>query len=111
MNINDEDNVVYRNRILEIFSISTYDNNILTKKIKNLYAIVIEHDRIDDLLKNILKKKASVFLSDDLCIGFMLFYSFDTIDTFHSIIMTMLNGTDAEWAKKKHLLNRYDKYV
>ena len=94
----------YQEKVLQIFNLDEYNNEILTEAVTALYNKVKETPRYKDIHPKLMEK-ANLLLSDDPVIGFMIYYSYDTIDVFHRYIEVCLNGTDQEWERIQSSLN------
>lgn len=105
ISLHDDDE--YRKKILKLFSLHEYDETIISNKMNNLFNKVIKHERYYDIFELLLKKKANMILSEDLGIGFIIMYSYDTIDMFSYIVEKMLHGNKVEWEASMKILNNY----
>lgn len=98
----------YRNIILKEFQLRDFDDKVVSEMIEKKYNSLKEHTRFDDSIKAIFLKKANEILSNDDSLGFLLFYSYDTIQDILSFISSLENDEDDQWNYKKSIfMNKY----
>ena len=84
---NELRDIQYQQDFLQVFSLGSYNDIDVNKKIKELYAQIKENPRMREILQK-FSEKASVLwmqpkLRDDLEIGMVLLFSYDYFDLFH----------------------------
>jgi hypothetical protein len=99
----DEENsdicdLIYQSDYLQIFGLVEYNDIAINAEIKKLY----ENDLVKTnvKLKECMKKTASMFLSEDLELGFMVLFSYDYLFATHLCICDILENKEIQ---DKHL--------
>lgn len=76
----------YRNNLLKIFQLTEFNDEQINKEIHKLFLQIKE----SNLMVECMRKAASIMLSEDELIGFMVLFSFDflhlTIPCIHNIL-------------------------
>lgn len=97
----DNDDVcdlIYQTDYLQMFHLTEFDYNTINTEMKKIYEI--EEVKSNAKLQKCMKKVASMFLSEDLELGFMILFSYDYLFATHLCICDVLeNGSIQE----KHL--------
>lgn len=78
----DASDTCYRKELLEVFSMTTFDIDIMNQKIEALY----EQFKDDVEFVQCMTTKASRLLIEDPIVGFMLCFSFDDFHKTHTLI-------------------------
>ena len=87
-NVKYNDNL-YRNQLLEVFDLKEYDDNAISKKMKQLYNKIKDYSQIKQII-TLLKqfKYAKIFIvneeEENLYLIFM--FSFEYFDLFHNCL-------------------------
>ena len=103
INIVEEQNddicdLIYQTDYLQIFHLTEFDYNTINTEMKRIYEI--SGVKSNAKLQECMKKLASIFLSEDLELGFMTLFSYDYLFATHLCICDILeNGSIQE----KHL--------
>ena len=79
-------NCLYNANLLESLKLSDYDEVKINLKIKELYAVLSNHDRF----KECMIKMANKYISEDSYMGFMLLLSYDYFFLTHICICEYL---------------------
>ena len=96
----DKDNSVYRKDILNIFSIDTFNETIITNEIDNILHKVKLHPEF----KICLEKMSQIYKVNDLGVGLLLLYSFDYLYLTHPCICEFLETGTIQSDKTEMLL-------
>ena len=102
--INDS---LYRNDVLNIFSLEEFDEQQINKCIHTIYEKIKNYDE----LKPILEKLASFFLSDDCELGLLLMFSYDYLEHAHPCMCELLETGKISDDKLIKLKNVIDKNI
>jgi hypothetical protein len=100
----EEENVdicdlIYQTDYLQIFGLVEFDYHAINTEIQKIYQI--DGVKSNTTLQECMKKAASMFLSEDLELGFMNLFSYDYLFATHLCICDVLeNGSIQE----KHLI-------
>lgn len=90
--------LIYQTEYLQIFGLVEFDYNTINNEIKYIYET--DGVKINTKLQECMKRAASMFLSEDLEVGFMVLFSYDYLFATHLCICDVLkNGSIQE----KHL--------
>ena len=88
----DKADIYYRNDLINIFNVDEdSDIDVIQHNVVKIYKDVFPVINKNDKFKNILLYSASKMMSNDLEMGFMLLFSFDTLWTIHNGIFEMIN--------------------
>jgi len=90
--------LIYQSDYLQIFGLVEFDYNTINNEIRKIYESV--GVKSNATLRECMKNAASMFLSEDLELGFMVLFSYDYLFATHLCICDVLeNGSIQE----KHL--------
>ena len=78
----------YRKQLLQVFGMETFDITLINKEVEKLYEMV----KHDNELRELCKQNAGQMLSEDLHLGFMLCFSFDSFETTHVKVCKILES-------------------
>lgn len=92
-----EQHVAYQDYILQIFHMSEFDATELRKNVDALYDELKTKRLLNDRILSFLSKKAGEFMSEDVSLGFMLMYSYDTAYEFHTTVEKVLAFNNVEF--------------
>ena len=89
--INDEvSETLYRFELLSVFGLEEFNDDVINLEVMNLCTKLSEHSDFTELML----KAAGKMLSEDLCTGLMVLFSYDTFFLLHRCICEFLkNGT------------------
>lgn len=97
---NDDEDQNYRNLLLNAFYLEQYDNDIIMNKMKLIYDIIKNNDKIKSIIQLLKKYKySSIFIINDnepeLYLIFL--FSFEYFDLFHKCLQELhFNNTITE---------------
>ena len=80
----DDSFMLYKVQFLQIFNLQDYDDNLINKKVENLYDKIKDNEIIKNLIEN------DKYYQDNLA-SFMLYFRYDTLFLFHKILINILN--------------------
>ena len=80
----DDSFMLYKVQFLQIFNIEEYDDNLINRKVENLYNKIRDNEIIKKLIAN------NKYYQDNLA-SFMLYFRYDTLYIFHKILINILN--------------------
>ncbi len=109
-NVNYNDNL-YRKQILEVFDLKEYNDEIISKKMKELYNKIKDYSQIKQII-TILKqfKYSKIFIvneeEENLYLIFM--FSFEYFDLFHNCLKELNNNNVISDETFNKLLNALD---
>ena len=86
LNLNYDTNEEYQQQLLSIFKIDKYDDDIINKKLDDLYNDIKNNKVIND--KMVLK--AGLVMSEDPEVGLRLLFSYDSLKGFYSELKLLL---------------------
>ena len=87
--------LIYQTDYLQIFGIMEFDYDTINREMKNIYETLCV--KSNSRLQECMKKTASIFLSEDLELGFMALFSYDYLFATHLCICDFLeNGSIQE---------------
>lgn len=90
--------LIYQTDYLQIFNLTEFDYKTINTEIQKIYQL--DGVKSNSKLQECMKKAASMFLSEDLELGFMNLFSYDYLFATHLCICDVLeNGSKQE----KHL--------
>jgi len=94
-------NSLYKSNLLESFNLTEFDEIIINNEIDKLFSVLKNNDRF----KKCMKKVANTYMSEDLCTGLMLLFSYDYFFLTHSCI--------CEYFKTKEMptMDKLEKYI
>ena len=89
--ITDEvSDALYRSELLSVFGLEEFDESVINKKVDELCSKLSEHSKFSE----IMKRAAGKMLSEDLCTGLMVLFSYHSFFLVHRCICEFLkNGT------------------
>lgn len=82
----------YKNQLLNAFKMSDNDEfDVITQRVTELYNCIKDKLNKNSHIVTLLQKSASRILSEDLEMGFMLLFSYDTFYIMHKLILQLLH--------------------
>lgn len=102
---NDILNILYREDLLNVFGIESYDEELLNKSIKNVFDQIHHHD----LFNECISKACSLFLSDDKELGLMILFSFEYFHLTHICVSEFISNGKINDSSIDNLLNKLKK--
>lgn len=88
---NDVTEYLYKQEILAVFDLEEFDETIMNSKIIELYELMSKNEEF----AAILSVAAGKLLSEDLCVGFMMLFSYHYFFLLHRCICDFLNSSDS----------------
>ena len=85
--IDDISDALYKVELLRVFDLEEFDELVINKKVDELCAKLSEHSEFS----KIMLKAAGKMLSEDLCTGLMVLFSYHTFFLVHLCICDYLN--------------------
>jgi hypothetical protein len=83
--------LLYKHELLELFKLQENDNfDIINERIQQLYLDIVDKFNMNENFKSLLSKSSSRILGDNLEIGFMLLFSYDTMYLIHELINNLV---------------------
>jgi hypothetical protein len=88
----DTADLIYKSDILQVFSLTEYDDDKIHEEMKNVIEILKNNEKMVDCIK----KLANRFLTEDLEFGVTLLFSYDTFYVTHLCICDIIEKGDTE---------------
>jgi hypothetical protein len=79
---------LYRNDFLSAFSLTEFDEDVIVQTTKELYEKLVARDE----MRECMRLSANMFVTEDLFIGFMGLFSFDTFHVLHPCICEYISS-------------------
>ena len=79
--------LLYQKDLLGIFNLNEFDEDIVNKKVRDIFVILKNNDDLLFCMKELSKK--CIFSNED--IGLMMFFSFDYMYLTHTCVCELLN--------------------
>lgn len=92
-----EQHIAYQDYILEKFNMKQFDATELRKNVDALFDELKDQSLLNNKIITFLSKKANEFMSEDVSLGFMLMYSYDTAYEFHTTVEKVLAFKNVEF--------------
>lgn len=92
-----EQHDAYQEYILQIFHMNNFDATELRKHVDDLYNELKTKELFNDRIISFLSNKANEFMSEDVSLGFMLMYSYDSAYEFHTTVEKVLEFNNVEF--------------
>ena len=109
---NELRDVQYQQDFLQVFSLGTYDDIDVNKKIKELFAQIKENPRMREILQRFSEKASVIWmqpkLRDDLEIGMVLLFSYDYFDLFHICLVDFFQSGTICGENFENLIKKLD---
>ena len=95
----DISDTLYRFELLGVFGLIEFDEKIINKKVEELCTKLSDHSEFTELMK----RAAGKMLSEDLCTGLMILFSYDTFFLVHRCICEYLTVSTISIEKMQSL--------
>lgn len=92
----------YRNNLLKIFQLTEFDEKIINEEIYTLFLQLKE----SEFLTKCMRKAASIMLSEDELVGFMILFSYDFLYLTIPCVRNLLKNSNEEYNEAMNLLNK-----